>query len=67
MGANMRSFGMRRQQIAWRYATWFAFANKRARAFFPSLAATVPRFQKRLASFPTVPTDPRGKSPTSMP
>jgi hypothetical protein len=40
MGANMRSFGMRRQQIAWRYAAWFAFANKRARASFPSLAAT---------------------------
>jgi hypothetical protein len=40
MGANMRSFGTRRQQIAWRYATWFAFANNRARAFFPSLAAT---------------------------
>jgi len=40
MGANMRLFDMRRQQIAWRHAAWFAFANKRASAFFPSLAAT---------------------------
>jgi hypothetical protein len=25
MGANMRSFGNRRQQIAWSCAAWFAF------------------------------------------
>jgi hypothetical protein len=48
MGANMRSFGMRRHQIVWPLRRVFRF-----------------RYLKK--DWRAVPTDRRGKSPTSMP
>ena len=48
-----------------RYAACFTFASKRARALFPSLAATA-MLSKKTGELSSGPPDRRGKSPTSM-
>jgi hypothetical protein len=52
----MRSFGMRRQQIVWSLRRVFRFGEQAREGLFPP---PLPWFQKRLASFLTVPTDQR--------
>jgi hypothetical protein len=58
------SFKPFRMEIDHRSDEW---DDAHGRGLLSLLWPPLPCFQKRLASFPTVPTDRRGKSPTSMP